>query len=520
MTAFALLISAAAIAFGLARWLGLPPMPFLLLAGWTLGLVNQGPEDEGLRGFLQLGITLLVFISGVELSPSRFARQRKVVFWIAAIQFTVVGFIAFIFTRAMGFDATSAVYLGFGLSASSTLVVIPHLKRNQQMFEPFGRTVSGVLLVQDVIMIVLIVALSHLGRGGLSMLQATGASLLLGLIAWTCHRFIMPHVVRRWKLDDERLLITVMALLFVFLGLAQVLQLPMIAGAFCAGFALAGSPTNGATRGLLGSLGDFFNAVFFTALGALIYVPDFALVGQALVLALLVFMITVPLVTLIGEWQGLTARSSIESGLLLAQTSEYSLLLGLTGFYLGHVDAELFSLLALTTAITITATPFLATDAVTWKLLRFHPNRHRFMAGEPPSDHILILGFGSTGMWVVKPLLAAGHNILVVDDDPSVIAQLERSAIPCLRGDGSDPGVLHRAGAHQAKLILAAMRRPADSLKVLRFVSGVTTLVRVFENADAELIREAGGIPVLNSQSAAETLMQWLEEPAGKISAR
>lgn len=79
---------------------------------------------------------------------------------------------------------------------------------------------------------------------------------------------------------------------------------------------------------------------------------------QAGIYSLVVIFVTPPLVALVAEWRGLNARAAIETGLLLAQTSEYSLLLGLSGVALGHVSQETFSVLALTTVITMTMTPF------------------------------------------------------------------------------------------------------------------------------------------------------------------
>ena len=112
-------------------------------------------------------------------------------------------------------------------------------------------------------------------------------------------------------------------------------------------------------------------------------------------------------------------------------------------------------------------------------------------------------------MWVVKPLRAAGHDILVVDDDPTVIAQLERSKIPCLRGDGANEKTLEQAGARNARLIIASMRRLSEAEKVIQFARGVTVVARVFEAEEAEEVRRLGGTPVLNSKAGADEFMAW-----------
>jgi voltage-gated potassium channel Kch len=177
---------------------------------------------------------------------------------------------------------------------------------------------------------------------------------------------------------------------------------------------------------------------------------------------------------------------------------------------IGHVSPETFSILALTTVLTMVMTPVLGREAVAEALLPFHPLRKKGRIESAPSGHVLILGFGSAGMWTVKPLLAQGEKILVVDDDAVVCAALAKKNIPFLRGDGAEVEVLEKAGARDAKLVIASMRRVGDALTVLRYVKGVPVVARVFEEVDAEKIRSAGGVPVMNSTAAADTFMAWM----------
>ena len=99
-----------------------------------------------------------------------------------------------------------------------------------------------------------------------------------------------------------------------------------------------------------------------------------------------------------------------------------------------------------------------------------------------------------------------------VDDDPAVIDQLQNAGIPCLPGDGSDEKTLRRAGAREAKLIIASMRRVEDAAKVLRHAPGVPVVTRVFEATDAARIEQLGGTTILNSHAAAETFLDWFEK--------
>lgn len=516
MTGLAFLLFLAAIAFGSAQRFRLPLIPLLLLGGVGLSLTGLLSGNEGEPGanrflydVLQLGLTFLVFAFGIELNPQRFGPQRKAVPWVGYIQFIFAGMMGFSLARLLGFEPITALYLAFALSASSTLVVIQHLKRSQQMFEPFGRLVIGVLLLQDMLMILLIIILSRASFGLFPVLLGVMQGLTLLGLAWLVQKRFLPWLVIEKKLDDELLLLTFLAILFTFTGIAYQMQLPPVAGAFLAGFSLSGYPINGIVRGLIHSLTDFFLALFFITLGAVITVPEPLLFAKALILASFVVILTPPVVAIVAEWTGLPWRASIESGLYLAQTSEFSLILGLYGVSAGHISIEIFSVLALVGVVTMTATPFIATDQMTQRLLHFHPARRTLTTEGTIKDHILILGFGTGGMWVVKPILAEGYKVMVVDDDPAVIEQLQMTGIPCIRGDGSDEKILAKAGAHRARLIMVAMRRIRDAEKVLRIVRDVPVMVRLFEDSEAERVKNLGGIPILNSSAAADTFMEW-----------
>jgi CPA2 family monovalent cation:H+ antiporter-2 len=520
MNLIALLLLAAAVALGLARLLRLPALPLLIGAGMTLNLTDLIPSQflpanvggEGRSGamiIIEFGLIFIVFASGVELNPRRFARHGRTVAWVGSLQFGVSAFIGWITSRWIGFDPVESAYMGFGLAASSTLVVIRHLRVRQAMFEPYGRLVTGVLLLQDAAMIAVIVVLFRL-EGGLQGVAVGLVELfLLGGAAWLAQRRIVPAVVKRAKPDEESLLLWLAGVLFAFVGIASLLGLPAIVGAFAGGFAFSAFPLNGLVRGQLSSLSDFFHSVFFVALGALVGIPAASNWILALQFSVIVVLVTPPLVAVLAEWRGLNTRASIESGLLLSQTSEFSLLLGVVGLAAGHLSTKGFEILATTTLLTMTLTPFLSRERVARALLPLHPLKKRSNSSTPPEGHVLLLGFGSAGLWTVKPLLKQGEAVLVVDDDAVVCRELERMGVPVMRGDGSETEMLDRSGASMAKLIIASMRGIGDAIEVLRYVKGVPVVVRVFEESEAEVIRNAGGIPVMYSEAAAETFLAW-----------
>ncbi|MDZ7779022.1 MAG: cation:proton antiporter [Gemmatimonadota bacterium] len=511
MIEFAALLLAAAAGFGIARAFSLPAIPFLILCGFGLSLLVH-LEDAFLQDTLLLGITFLVFVAGIELNPQRVRRQKVAAVAVGTVQFVLLGTLGFGVARALGFDVQAAIYLALALTASSTLVVVRILQQRRQLFEAFGRLVIGVLLLQDLAVILLIPVVTRLPDGAGSVASGVVATLVLVALAFVLLRWVLPELLRRISLDEELLLLAVLALLFVFLFLSDVMGVPHVAGAFLAGLALSSFPVNGVVRGQLGSLSDFFTAMFFTALGATLGLPSGLEVAQAVVLALVVIMVTPPLVALIAERAGFSARPAIFSGLLLSQTSEFSLVVGLQGVVLEQIQPGTFTVIALVTLTTMTVTPFLANDRLSLTLMRFHPARRvPAEAGAPPENHVLVLGCGVSGMPLLETLVIGPYRVVAVDDDPQVVQRVRDAGVEAIRGDAADTALLRRAGADRARVVVSTVRRVEDNGPLLEMADGVPILVRVFNVEDAEWVEARGGQAVLYSDAAAEGFLEWFD---------
>ncbi len=522
MSAFAILLLAAAIAFGFSKWLRLPVIPLLILSGVGLraladaGGVELSPELLG--QMVELGLAVLVFTAGAELSPRRMRGRTRPILIVAASQFLLLGLAGVGTALALGYDLLTAFYLGCALSASSTLVVVRHLQTRRQMFEPYGRLVLGVLLLQDVFIILIMVALlaapGGLGMSLLGVLKALG----LGVLALGLHRWVVPWLTRRVRLDDEELMLGALSMLFAFSGMAYLLDLPFLVGALFAGFALSAFPMNGLVRGMLGSLSGFFLALFFISVGAFMVLPDLVMLGHSLVFILVLILVTVVFVSIVAEAVGYSTRAAIEAGILLSQTSEFSLMLALIGMASGQISTELFSMIVLITVSTMTLTPFISRDRVAWSLMKLHPRyRSGERACEVMSGHAVLLGYGRAGARLTQYFTAQGIPFLVVDDDAAVIRRLIDKGVPCIQGDGSDARTLERAHSREARVVVCSMRRMRDAEEVLRHLQGapVKVLVRTFEPEEVVAVERAGGYPVRTAPAAARHFIEWLETNLG-----
>jgi CPA2 family monovalent cation:H+ antiporter-2 len=434
-------------------------------------------------------------------------------------QFFLLGAAGYFTSVAFGLSPIQALYFALAMSASSTLVVTRLMKQREQLYEPVGRMVTGVLLLQDLLIILAIPAVTRLPGGAVAVASGVGATLVLVALAGSIFRWFGPAILSRFRNDEEILLLLVLSILFMFLGLASFFGLPLASGAFLAGVSLSGFPVNGLIRGQLVSLADFFHTLFFVALGAFLTVPSPAQLAQGLAFVCLVVLVTPPLVTLVAEHAGFSTRPSITAGLLLSQTSEFSLVIGLQGVMLGQLTQGLFSVIALSTLATMVLTPFIARDRVVWRLLHLHP----FRAPPRPlvealSGHVLLAGCGRSGLGLLEYLVIAPRPVVVIEDDPALVRLVREGAIPAIRGDASDVTVLEAAGASRAHVVISTIRRKEDNGPLLSMAKGVPVYVRAFNVSDAEWISGRGGRPVLFSEAAAEDFIEWYraEGPGAK----
>lgn len=514
MPELTLLLVSAAVALGLGRLTGIPPIPLLVAAGLVLGSAAR-PPAEILDTALILGVSFLIFALGMELDPRRIRVQRRAAVLVGAVQFAVLALAGFGAARGLGFAAGEAAFVALALPASSTLVCVRILQRRRQMYEPFGRLVLGVLLIQDALVILLLPVVMEAPTDPGILLSRLASVVLLGLLAWSTWRWMTP-LFRRIAEERETVLLCALAVLFAFLGAASLLDLPPVVGGFLAGVALARFPVNGQVRVELAPLRDFFAAVFFVALGAIIRLPTGVELLQAGVLVGVVLLVTPPLVALVAERSGFTSRSALESGLLLAQTSEISLVIGLTGMLAGSIGESLFVVLALSAVATMALTPLLSTDESTQILLRIFRRRDRGPEPQAPEGHVVVVGAGSSGMPLVEDLLLSGTPVAVVDHDPAVVSDLRAAGIHAVRGDVTDLDTLAAAGLPEARAVCSTARRVRDNASLLRVSRGIPVLIRVFEEEEARWVRDRGGEPLLYAEAAAEELFRWFQRESSQ----
>jgi monovalent cation:H+ antiporter-2, CPA2 family len=179
----------------------------------------------------------------------------------------------------------------------------------------------------------------------------------------------------------------------------------------------------------------------------------------------------------------------------------------------GHIGEGLLGVVAMVVVLSLTLAPALSSDRITRLLTRGYPSAAP-RRDEPPRGHVLLIGVGQGGAALLERLRSREIAVVVVDDDPAIVAQLTRDGIRAIRGEGGDPEVLAAAGAAQAVAVVSTMRRLEDNAALLACCAGRPVLVRVFSEEEAEEIRSRGGHPIVEAALAEDAFFGFYERLA------
>lgn len=505
-------VGSATAALVVTRFVRLPPIVGYLLAGLALGpLTGVLAVSHSVELFSELGVALLLFLVGLELSVDRIREVGGSAVTVGVAQMALTGALGGAIGLAFGFAPTEALFLGLAVTFSSTVVVVKLLDQADALDERYGRLSIGVLLVQDVAVALVLTLVSGLtvGDGAAGGLASAGWGLVTALAglavlvaaAAAAVRWGLPDLVA-WLSDaPDGLFVASLAWCLGFILAAEALHLSVELGAFVAGVALAQLPQAHELARRVRPLVDFFVAVFFVALGASLDLGAGAR-HWAPALALSAFVLVVkPVIVggLLGR-MGHSDRSGLMAGLTLGQISEFAFVLLGMAVAAGVVPPDLLSLVGLVGLVTIGASAVVAPlgERLYGKLrggasLRFF-GRPTTAAEEEVSErtgHVVVVGMNALGRALVRGLRERGEAVVAVDNDRDKLAGL---GVETVVGDVSQPSVLDQADVTGAKLVVTALRiQDANSLLAHRCLRlGVPVSVNAFDRSVRDELAEIG----------------------------
>lgn len=471
--------------------------------GYLFAGVLIGPSVLGLIGnpqsvshISELGVVLLLFIIGLELSPRRLWVMRKAVFGVGLAQVLLTGSVIgvtalFVFGQSLN----SAMVLGLGLALSSTAFGLQSLAERKELTSPHGRLAFAILLFQDIAAIPLIAMVPLLAGGdhsasvsdhinhGLQVLGSIAVVVIGG-------RYLLRPVFRTVAKTGLPEVSTATALLVV-IGTAWLMDLvgvSMALGAFLAGLLLADSEYRHELeaqiepfKGLL--LGLFFISVGMGANLSLLLSAPLTVLG----LTLLLIAIKLPLLFVVGRMVGgLGKISAIRLGIVLAAGGEFAFVVFKIARDQGLFDSRLYDLQVLTITLSMAVTPILlliCARLVSPKVLPVEvPEKFREIDTDTP--RVVIAGMGRMGQIVARILRAQNIKFVALDTSVETI-ELSRSfgGVPVFYGDPMRPEILSAAKVEQAEYFVIATDDPDTNIKTAELVHKLYPHIKIIARA-------------------------------------
>lgn len=457
-----------------------------VIAGpYGLGLVHAVHEVEVMA---EVGVVLLLFTIGLELSIGELARLRKSVLVGGGGQVALTIAAFGLLTFGLGKSPSHAVFVGFLAALSSTAIVLKILQQRAEMESVHGRIVLSILIFQDLAVVPMMLVVPFLagtagGGDGLSFLWPTAKGLGLVALVFLAARKLVPVLLHRvvQTRSRELFLISTLSLCLATAFLTSKAGLSLSLGAFLAGLVISESEYSiSALEGIL-PFRDVFTSLFFVSVGMLLDVGYLAAhLAPVLGATGAVVVLKAAMATLAAYLLGYPLRPAIMAGLALSQIGEFSFVLAKVGLDAGLVDAGGYQLFLAASIVTMVLTPTLialaprVADALHSLPLFSRLSRRPFeremdtgvQTAAPVADHLIIVGFGVGGRHLARAAKSFGIDYRIVEMNPDTVRNSAAGGEPIIYGDASQNAVLEHVGVDDARVLAIMVNDPVSVRRV------------------------------------------------------
>lgn len=514
------LVFASAVIAYLCFRLGLVPIVGFLVAGVligpnALGLVHDPATVDTAA---EIGVMFLLFTIGIEFSLEKLAAMKTVIFGGGGLQVALASLATMLILLPFGVDWPTGLFTGFLVALSSTAIVLKLLADRNETTSPQGQVALGLLVFQDLAVVVMVLVVPMLGgQGGsfvdlLVALAKAGAIIAVVLVVARRGMPIVLEQVAR-TCSPELFLLTVIAICFGTAFLTNLAGVSLSLGAFLAGLVVSESRFSQHALGEILPLQILFSATFFVSVGMLLDL-SFLVAHLPLVLAAIAAVLVVKVATTGIAVATLRQPLSVSAAaaLMLAQVGEFSFVLersgrelGLTPAGLGEAGAQAF---IAATVVLMVLTPLLTAVGGTLAGRLGAPAALPDVeeSAPPPAqptweNHVVVAGYGQAARRLVRVLAGSGIPFVITTLSPDGAIEAEHDGLPVLRGDASKQHTLLLAGTDRAKVLVVADDDPAMAHRVASVARVVNPTMRIVVRtrwiAEMEPLAHAGADRVI-----------------------
>jgi len=428
-------------------------------------------RPHAIEPFAELGVILLLFSIGLELSFQRLWSMRREVFGLGAAELIGCGLLLAAGFLSFNEAWTTALGLGVALALSSTALVLPIAGTSG----PVGKRAFAMLLFEDLALVPIIFALGAMAPHGgatfaeLSRTLAFGVATVVAMLL--IGRIALPRLFAQAARTKSPELFLAASLLVVILAsiLTSAAGLSPIVGALIAGILIAETDYHGEVELMTAPFKGLALGVFLITVGMSLDLAVLAEKWMGLLLAVTGVVLGKAVVTgLLLRVGGARRGVALETGLLMAAPSETTLIVLTTAGAAGLISQETASFWQIVTAIGLTITPLLAQAG---SALAKRVERRGAEQPAPPADgkpRVLIVGFGRVGRLVAQMLDSHHRPYLAIDADADTVRAARERGYAAAFGDLARPGMIERLDVGKASAIVLTMDDPVQAVRLTR----------------------------------------------------
>ncbi len=540
------LLAGGVLAVVACRSLALPPVIGYLAAGVALGPHALGlvADSEAVRHLAELGVVFLMFSIGLEFSLAKLRGMRRSVFGLGAAQVAASLALGVAGALAAGGSWQAGLALGGVLAMSSTAIVSKILADRLELDTPHGRDIIGVLLFQDLAVVLLLILVPALGAPAEELAGDIALALVKAAVVLAVLVLAGPRVMRAWfgviarRRSTELFVLNVLLITLLLAFVTGLAGLSLALGAFLAGMLISETEYRYQVEEDIKPFRDVLLGLFFVTVGMLLDVR--LVLGQAWLVCLFLAVLVLAkgaLIALLARAFGAAPGTALRTALALAQGSEFGfVLLAQTRAAELAPDPLLQALLA-AMILSMLATPFLigASDRL---VLRFTASEwmarslemHRVAVRSLETErHIIILGYGRNGQRLARMLEAEGVRYIALDLDPERVREAALAGDTVVFADSARRESLVAAGLARAAAVVVPFADVPAAVRVMAHIHAlnpaVPVIVRARDEADKGRLTAAGASEVVpeafeSGQMLASHALVWVGVPLARVMRR
>jgi CPA2 family monovalent cation:H+ antiporter-2 len=503
-----------------------------IIAGPHLFAIIHSPHEIELMA--EIGVVLLMFTIGLEFSLNHLLKIRKIVFLGGFLQMSLTILATMMIVRMFHIGWTGAFFIGFLSALSSTAVVLKVLQDRSELTSNYGRSVLGILIFQDIILIPMLLFTPLLGgspgNGSDIFLLIAKAAFIIVLI-FLGNRWLMPRLLRAIAMTKNQELF-LMSILLVCLSVALLtsgLGLSLAFGAFLAGLMVSESEYSHNAFGHLVPFKDTFSSFFFVSIGILLdlhFVADHFLLVLITVFVLLVVKASIAGFTafLLGH----TFMGVVMVGAALSQVGEFSFILAHIGLDYSVISSFHYQLFLAVAVITVSLTPLqMMVSKRLAVFLHKLPLPNFVVEGIFPlpqieiprmNQHVVYIGKDSRAhsLSVMSRSIGLPYVAIVFDPDSARKRQLKGEMV--IYGDAVNIPILRKAHAESASIFVVSVGNLITCMAILeqlrRLNKKAYILVRTKKVEDIDELYKLGADQVIPEEF--ETAIELFEQVLSK----